>query len=91
MRLAVTTGTASSLEFEGMKLAGKTGTAQTGNRNQYINSWFVGFWPYTDPKYAIVYMLEKGPSTNTKGAAYYLREFLQGCSTYQCDLLDKKI
>jgi cell division protein FtsI/penicillin-binding protein 2 len=74
-----------------MKLAGKTGTAQTGNRNQYINSWFVGFWPYTDPKYAIVYMLEKGPSTNTKGAAYYLREFLQGCSTYQCDLLDKKI
>jgi penicillin-binding protein 2 len=90
MRLAVTTGTASALEFEGMKLAGKTGTAQTGNRNQYINSWFIGFWPYTDPKYAIVYMLEKGPSTNTKGAAYYLREFLQGCANYQCDLLNKK-
>lgn len=91
MRLAVTTGTASSLEFEGMKLAGKTGTAQTGNKNQYINSWFVGFWPYTEPKYAIVYMLEKGPSTNTKGAAYYLKEFLQGCAVYQCDLLNKKI
>ena len=91
MRLAVTTGTAKTLDFDGMKLAGKTGTAQTGNKNQYINSWFVGFWPYTKPKYAIVYMLEKGPATNTKGAAYYLREFLQGCADYQCDLLNKKI
>lgn len=90
MRLTVTTGTAKSLDFEGMKLAGKTGTAQTGAKNQYINSWFVGVWPYTKPKYAIVYMLEKGPSTNTKGAAYYLRDFLQTCSTYQCDLLNKK-
>ncbi len=89
MRLTVTAGTAKSLDFEGLKLAGKTGTAQTGNRNQFINSWFVGFWPYTDPKYAIIYMLEKGPSTNTKGAAAYLREFLQKCSTYQCDLENK--
>ncbi len=89
MRLTVTAGTAKSLDFPGLKLAGKTGTAQTGNHNQYINSWFVGFWPYTDPKYAIVYMLEKGPSTNTKGAAAYLREFLQSCSTYQCDFENK--
>lgn len=89
MRLTVTAGTAKSLDFEGLKLAGKTGTAQTGNRNQFINSWFIGFWPYTDPKYAIVYMLEKGPATNTKGAAGYLREFLQSCAVYQCDLENK--
>jgi penicillin-binding protein 2 len=89
MRLTVTAGTAQSLNFEGLKLAGKTGTAQTGNRNQFINSWFVGFWPYTDPKYAIVYMLEKGPSTNTRGAASYLREFLQNCASYQCDFENK--
>jgi penicillin-binding protein 2 len=89
MRLTVTAGTAQSLNFEGLKLAGKTGTAQTGNRNQFINSWFVGFWPYTDPKYAIVYMLEKGPYTNTRGAASYLREFLQECAAYQCDFENK--
>ena len=89
MRLTVTAGTAKSLDFEGLKLAGKTGTAQTGNRNQFINSWFVGFWPYTEPKYAIVYMLEKGPSTNTRGAASYLREFLQSCASYQCDFENK--
>jgi penicillin-binding protein 2 len=89
MRLTVTAGTAKSLNFEGLKLAGKTGTAQTGNRNQFINSWFVGFWPYTDPKYAIVYMLEKGPATNTRGAASYLREFMESCSVYLCDFENK--
>ena len=89
MRLTVTAGTAQALEFPGVKMAGKTGTAQTGNRNQFINSWFIGFWPYTDPKYVIVYMLEKGPSTNTHGAAYYLRDFMQKCVAYQCDLLNK--
>lgn len=89
MRLTVTAGTAKSLDFVGLKLAGKTGTAQTGNHNQFINSWFVGFWPYTNPKYAIVYMLEKGPSTNTKGAAAYLKDFLKSCMAYQCDLENK--
>lgn len=89
MRLTVTAGTAQSLNFEGLKLAGKTGTAQTGNRNQFINSWFIGFWPYTNPKYAIVYMLEKGPATNTRGAASYLREFMQECASYQCDFENK--
>lgn len=90
MRLTVTAGTAQALNFEGLKLAGKTGTAQTGSRNQFINSWFIGFWPYTDPKYAIVYMLEKGPSTTKRGAASYLREFLQQCASYQCDFENKE-
>jgi hypothetical protein len=35
-------------------------------------------------------MLEKGPATNTRGAASYLREFLQSCSVYQCDFKNKK-
>ncbi len=89
MRLTVTAGTAQALEFPGVKMAGKTGTAQTGNRNQYINSWFIGFWPYTEPRYVIVYMLEKGSSSNTHGAAYYLRNFMQKCAAYKCDLLNK--
>ncbi len=90
MRMTLTTGTAKILEFPEVKMAGKTGTAQTGNKNQFINSWFIGFWPYTEPKYAIVYMLEKGPSTNTRGAAYYLRDFMQSCAKYKCDLLNKE-
>jgi len=34
-------------------------------------------------------MLEKGPSTNLHGAAYYLRSFMQKCAVYKCDLLNK--
>ncbi len=90
MRLTVTAGTAQGLNFKELKLAGKTGTAQTGIGNSYFNSWFVGFWPYTDPQYAIVYMLEKAPSSTTKGAAFYARDFIKECAFYQCDIIHKE-
>jgi penicillin-binding protein 2 len=86
MRLTVTAGTAQGLNIDGLKIAGKTGTAQLGIGNSHINSWFMGFWPYTDPKYAIVYMLEKAPSSATHGAAFYLRNMFESCKTYACDL-----
>lgn len=86
MRLTVTAGTAQILNIGDLKIAGKTGTAQTGVRNAYINSWFMGFWPYTNPKYAVVYMLEKGPSTAKKGAAFYLRDMFESCKGYTCDI-----
>lgn len=44
--------------------AGKTGTAQTGqfdeNNNEYLNGWFSGFYPYDNPKYTIIILLDKG-------------------------------
>ncbi|MGL5973197.1 MAG: penicillin-binding transpeptidase domain-containing protein, partial [Oscillospiraceae bacterium] len=39
-------------------------TAQTGQfdeeKNEYLNAWFAGFYPFEDPKYTIVVMLDKG-------------------------------
>lgn len=91
MRLTVTAGTAQTLNIGNIKIAGKTGTAQTGINNSHFNSWFVGFWPYTEPKYAIVYLLEKAPSSTTHGAAFYLRDMFEACKAYDCDLsLPKK-
>lgn len=90
MRMTVTTGTAQAINFPELKVAGKTGTAQTGVRNEFINSWFVGFWPYTKPKYAVVYLLEKGSSSNTRGAISYLRSIFEGCRSYACDIVNKK-
>ncbi|MEN9604425.1 MAG: hypothetical protein RJB39_110 [Candidatus Parcubacteria bacterium] len=90
MRMTVTTGTGQALNFPELKVAGKTGTAQTGVRNEFINSWFVGFWPYTKPRYAVVFLLEKGSSTNTHGATAYLREVFDGCRAYSCDIVNKK-
>ncbi len=82
MRQAVTEGgTAASLNMGGIEIAGKTGTAQTGTRNQYMNSWVIGFWPYDNPKYAFAVVLEKAPANTLSGAApamstffYWLRE-----------------
>lgn len=76
MRASVTDGgTAAALNIGGISLAGKTGTAQVGVRNQYMNSWAIGFWPYENPKYAFAVVLEKGPASNLSGAAPAMSNF----------------
>ena len=42
-----------------IEVAGKTGSAQTGNEGE-ANAWFVGFAPYDDPEIAVVVLVEKG-------------------------------
>jgi penicillin-binding protein 2 len=73
MRLAVTStrkdATDNVMDIAGIEIAGKTGTAQIGAHNQWVNSWAIGFWPANDPKYAFAVVLEKGPSTETFNAA----------------------
>ena len=78
MRLAVTEGTAVGLSsLEGVvHIAAKTGTAQTGVRNEYYNSWIVGFFPYENPKYVFVVVMERGPSSNSTGGVYVSQQFL---------------
>ena len=48
-----TKGTAAVL-FEKYQVAGKTGTAQTGNKERPNNAWFVSFAPADDPQYVVV-------------------------------------
>ncbi|MDE1965725.1 MAG: hypothetical protein KGI41_00585 [Patescibacteria group bacterium] len=62
MRLSVTSALASPLDFPYVEVAAKTGTAQVGVNNEYDNAWVEGFFPYQDPKYAFVVVLERGPS-----------------------------
>ncbi|MDR3548505.1 MAG: penicillin-binding transpeptidase domain-containing protein [Candidatus Pacebacteria bacterium] len=57
--------------------AGKTGTAQTGTTNQYFNAWAVGFWPYNDPKYVYVVMMDQGPTGDTYGGIYVMHQFFE--------------
>lgn len=75
MRLAVTGGTAAALNMGGISIAAKTGTAQTGMRNQFMNSWVVGFWPSDAPRYAFAVVLEKAPAGTAAGAAPALAPF----------------
>lgn len=82
MRAAVAEGgTAAALNMGGIDIAAKTGTAQVGTRNQYMNSWVVGFWPYENPQYAFAVVLERAPEGTLSGASpamapffYWLRD-----------------
>lgn len=45
-------GTGHLLAQAAQEVAGKTGTAQTGNL-RLVNQWFVGYFPYDHPQYAV--------------------------------------
>ncbi len=56
-------GTGSRAVVPGLRICGKTGTAQVMNeRNQETDSttWFISFAPYEKPRFAVVVMVESG-------------------------------
>lgn len=57
----VDNGTATNARIGGVKVAGKTGTAQVGE-GKNPHAWFVCFAPADDPKVAIAVVLENGGS-----------------------------
>lgn len=76
MRLSATTGTGKALNVPYVEIAGKSGTAELGVSKDRVNSWITGFWPYKNPKYAFVVMLENGSVHNLIGAAAAMRQTL---------------
>lgn len=88
MRMAVTEGTMQSINVPYVKVAGKSGTAQQGVRNQFINSWSVGYFPYDKPKYAFAVLLERAPYTATVGASPAVRLWLDWMSLYAPEYLE---
>jgi len=54
-------GTAHLLDSLGLDIAGKTGTAQNSGAP---HGWFVGFFPYRNPKYSICVFLENAGSSH---------------------------
>lgn len=81
MRLAVASdrkdATVKFFNINGIMLAAKTGTAQIGAHNEWMNSWSVGFWPADHPKYAYAVVLERAPAGTPSGAAPGLLPFFQ--------------
>jgi penicillin-binding protein 2 len=49
------------------KLASKTGTSETGEEGVY-NAFFGGIYPFDDPEYCIVILIEKGGYGGTTAA-----------------------
>lgn len=71
MREVVVSGTGKNAAVSGVKVAGKTGTADHDdipNVDEEPHSWFVGFAPYEDPQIALAVIVEEG-GTGGKAAA----------------------
>lgn len=76
MRKVVEEGTGAPVQIPGVKIAGKTGTADAPGGNI---TWFVAFAPADDPRFAIAVAVEGQASGQTGGvvAAPIAREVLQ--------------
>ncbi len=77
MRETVTEALAQAINLPYVQAAAKTGTAQTGVRNEYDNSWVVGFFPYEHPRYAFVVVLERGPGGTGSQAVNVMRNLFE--------------
>jgi len=77
MRMSVLSGTSASLNIGKVEIAAKSGTAELGASKEKINSWMTGFWPYKEPRYAFVVMLEKGTVNYQIGAGAVIRQTIE--------------
>jgi len=62
----VNNGTGSNARISGIDVAGKTGTAQTGNARPSI-AWFVAFAPANNPKVAVAVSIEQAGAAEISG------------------------
>jgi penicillin-binding protein 2 len=59
-------GTAHSAQVKGVRVAGKTGTAQWGpEKKQRTAAWFAGFVPAENPEYAFAALYEGEPNDDS--------------------------
>lgn len=77
MRQTVVSGSTKTLGEAGFPVAAKSGTAEIGIVKGRVNSWMSGFFPYPNPKYAFVIVLENGPEHVTVGAARTITDILR--------------
>ncbi len=80
-------GTARSLERKDVAVAAKSGTAEVGVGNAYVNSWAAGFWPYENPKYAFILMMDKAPRSNALGATRIMGDVMEWISIHRSEYL----
>ena len=67
MQGVITTGELTEAEIPGVKVAGKTGTAEDPPREPH--SWFISFAPADDPEIAVAVMVENGGAIDAEGNA----------------------
>lgn len=59
----VDNGTGENAQIDGIDVAGKTGTAQTGRDDEPPYAWFTSFAPADEPRIAVAVVIEEAPGT----------------------------
>jgi penicillin-binding protein 2 len=80
-------GTARALERKDVAIAAKSGTAELGVGNAYVNSWAAGFFPYEEPKYAFILMMDKAPRSNALGGTRVMGDIVEWMSVHTPEYL----
>ena len=76
MELVVESGTGTAAQIPGVRVAGKTGTAETG-REERNDVWFVGFAPADAPRVAVAVALSDQSGTGGAIAAPLARAIIE--------------
>jgi peptidoglycan glycosyltransferase len=86
MQAVVTGGTGTAAQIPGIKVAGKTGTAETGLSHVY-NAWFIFFAPADNPQVAGAVVVEHqlngfGGAVSAPIAKQLMQAILPGASKH---------
>jgi penicillin-binding protein A len=77
MEAVVTGGTGTAAQIPGVRVAGKTGTAETGSRDRPNTTWFIAFAPAGAPRVAVAVVLENQTGAGGTTAAPIAKEIMQ--------------
>lgn len=81
MEKCVAEGTGKTAAIPEVQVAGKTATSQTGRMksadDEILNTWFAGYLPANQPRWAIVVMSEEG-SSGSENCAPVFKDISQG-------------
>ncbi|HMO78029.1 MAG TPA: penicillin-binding transpeptidase domain-containing protein [Candidatus Paceibacterota bacterium] len=84
-------GTARAFDRKDVAIAAKSGTAEVGAGNAYVNSWAAGFFPYEKPRYAFILMMDKAPRSNALGATRIMGDVVEWMSKNRPEYLETEI
>jgi peptidoglycan glycosyltransferase len=76
MEGVVSGGTGTAAQIPGVRVAGKTGTAETGRQGRNT-TWFIAFAPADDPQVAVAVVLQNQSGTGGSTAAPIAKEIMQ--------------
>jgi penicillin-binding protein 4B len=81
MRDVVEHGTGKSLNQATWKLAGKSGTAQTGSGT--VHQWFVGYGPVERPRYAVAVVVRQVPELSRNASLPLFRDVMNSLAQFE--------